>query len=1006
MSERILKNLMQLFAMVCRINGEDNNEREAVELFLQHRLNLEESDKYLALFDDFRSGPKSRLTVADNSKMLLICTAINEELTQIQKYSVLMYLFILINMDEKADQMEREFLSSVADIFNIPHELYIKIELFCIDPHIKQKDEDCYLFASNEPNPDLKKARQVYSENLEGYLAFMQIPNINIFLVKYVGDGFYYLNDQLLKSNKPATFRIGSRITGHGLSPVYFTGVSSRFMESDEAREIYFEAEKISYTLPEGKKLLHRLSINESKQSLVAIMGPSGAGKSTLMEVLNGIKQPTKGAVYINGVDLHHNPKQAEGLIGYVPQDDLLIEELTVFDNLYYAAKLCYSQKSEEELIQIVKATLSDLGLSEVAQHKVGNPMDKVISGGERKRVNIGLELLRQPPIMFVDEPTSGLSSRDSLSIMGILKELALKGKVIFTVIHQPSSDIFKLFDKLILLDTGGYPVYYGHPLEALVYFRSRINQINKEQTVCSECGNVNNEQIFDIIEAHTVNEKGQYTNKRKINPSQWNKMFRQHLPEALVMKRGKPLKSEQKIANRLQQWWIFTLRDLKSKLSNRQYMAINLLQAPLLAFILAYINRYSPGPEYLFSKNENIPIFLFISIITALFMGLVVSAEEIFKDRKILKRERFLHLSRSSYLFSKLFIMFSFSAVQTLTFLLVANSILEIQGMLRSYWLILFSVSCFANVLGLNISASFNSAVTIYILIPILIIPQLVLGGAVIDFDKINRNFRISERAVPLLGDLMASRWAFEALAVTQFKENAYNRYFYPYKKRLAQNEFKKLYLLPELHNHLDYLKQKGSVQDLDLKTEIKQRLEILNANSARALKGTPLAQKWSPVDQIDTTTLQAREKLFNQAGRYFGQKIGYYNRINQKVLEQLAEQLGGYEVVQRLKAEHHNERLVRFVENKDLGKRIQLEDTIYYAKIYPVYMPPRPLHILDYRTDFYSAKKHFLGKQFETLSFNVSMLWLMTLVLFVLLYYETLRSVLEQLGQKIGKH
>ncbi len=392
--------------------------------------------------------------------------------------------------------------------------------------------------------------------------------------------------------------------------------------------------------------------------------------------------------------------------------------------------------------------------------------------------------MLREPAVLFCDEPTSGLSSRDSENIIDLLKELALKGKLVFAVIHQPSSDIFKMFDKLLILDTGGYQIYYGNPVDAISYFKRSINLVNSEEGECHECGNVNPEQIFNIIETKVINEYGHFTNERKIPAEQWNDIFTKfHRPVSVRTSTAIP-HSTLRIPGRLRQAVIFGLRDIRAKLHNTQYMVINLIEAPLLAFILAFIVKYynpdnASGGEYIFSKNLNIPAYLFMSVIVALFMGLTVSAEEIIRDRKILKREKFLNLSRSSYLFSKVSILFTMSAIQTFLFVLVGNTILEIQGLFIQHWFILFTTSCFANMLGLNISSAFNSAVTIYILIPLLLIPQLILSGVVVKFDKLNPTIGNTE-TVPFVGDMMASRWAFEAAMVTQFKDNRFEREFY----------------------------------------------------------------------------------------------------------------------------------------------------------------------------------------------------------------------------------
>src|SRR5690606_29374520 len=323
-----------------------------------------------------------------------------------------------------------------------------------------------------------------------------------------------------------------------------------------------------------------------------------------------------------------------------------------------------------------------------------------------------------------------------SENIMDLLKELSLRGKMVFVVIHQPSSDIFKMFDTLIILDTGGFQIYYGNPVEAVIYFREIINAANKTQGACPECGNINPEQIFSIIERRVVNEYGRLTNTRRGWPGQWNQSSKQRTKRNRVQQVKEALPPPQEIPGWFSQMKVFVTRDVLSKIANRQYLLVNLLESPVLAFFIAfmvkYYNELEGGGTYTFYNNQNIPIYFFMSVVVALFFGLTMSAEEIFRDRKILKRERFLHLSRSSYLSSKVFIMFGFSAIQTVLFIIVGNAILEIPLTEMRYWLIIFSCSCFANMLGLNISSAFDSAVTIYILIPLLVIPQLLLSGVV----------------------------------------------------------------------------------------------------------------------------------------------------------------------------------------------------------------------------------------------------------------------------------
>jgi ABC-type multidrug transport system ATPase subunit len=506
-------------------------------------------------------------------------------------------------------------------------------------------------------------------------------------------------------------------------------------------------------------------------------LGGSGVGKTTLLNVLSGITKPDSGEVLINGYNLYSEEEKShlKGVVGFVPQDDLLIEELSVWQNLYYSAKMCLDNLPEPKLREVVNNTLAELDLEEIRNLRVGNSLNKVISGGQRKRLNIALELIREPTILFVDEPTSGLSSVDSEIVMNLLKEQADRGKLVIVNIHQPGSDLYKMFDKIMVIDKGGYQIFYGNPSEAIVYFKTRASYANAHEDQCITCGNVNSDQLLQIIESKVINEKGKHTHLRRISPQEWAEMFQKDAER----NEKKPFNGDKTLPENyysipgfLKQSKIFFIRDMLSKLANRQYVMMSLIMAPLLAFLMSYFTKYKVDGEYVFSKNENLTVYLFTCVITTLFLGLIISAEEIVKDRKILKRESFLNLSWFSYLNSKVMIMFLISAIQTISFILIGNTILEIKGMTLLYVLILFSTSCLANIIGLNISSAFNSVITIYILIPVIIIPQLLFSGVFVKFDRLHQGRFTSGEFVPVIGDMMPARWSFEALAVEQFKK------------------------------------------------------------------------------------------------------------------------------------------------------------------------------------------------------------------------------------------
>ena len=501
-------------------------------------------------------------------------------------------------------------------------------------------------------------------------------------------------------------------------------------------------------------------------------------------------QQPTFGEVYLNGHSIYGDDGISKGSLGHIAQQDVLISELTVYENLKFSAELSLGGATEAERLERVELTLRRLGLWEIRDLRVGSIMDKTISGGQRKRLNIALELIREPAVLFVDEPTSGLSSRDSEHIMDILKELTLRGKIVFVVIHQPSSDIFKLFDRLLLLDVGGYPIYQDNPLECLAYLKQMSNQVQASEAMCTACGTVNPEEIFDTIASCMVDEYGQLTENRRVSPEEWNDYYNMIQEDANGERKAAELEAPQPTV--VPGWWeqfqTFWRRDVTAKRKNKQYVWMNLLQAPALALILSVFTRYRSGEgEFVYRLSENLPQFLFISVIVSLFLGLSFSAEEIFRDRPTLRRERFLRLDWNAYLASKMSVMLGISAVQSLLFTAIAVAVLRIPTGAGMLFMTLFSLSAFANVLGLNLSSAMKSAKTIYIIIPLLIIPQIIFGGAIIRFDRFNPIFTQVDR-VPLIGNLMASRWGFESLAVHLTRENEADAPFMEFEDRMER--------------------------------------------------------------------------------------------------------------------------------------------------------------------------------------------------------------------------
>jgi len=487
MSEEILKALMELFALIVKQDGGMlENERSYVLTFLKKQLTHEAVDQYMELFDS-HAGPITTSknisdtispSVKDSIKILSICKKINRTLNQEQKIVVLTRLYEIVNSDKQFTVQRMNIINTVAEVFRVTND-----ELASIDQFVRHDSPELLINQSILLITDREDICEECGALNAGFrdtlIVILRIPRNDIYFLKYFSDIQLYLNGVPIYPGNIYFFASGSSLRSEQGKPLYYTDIVSNFLKKETVHKLSLVAEELTCRFSDGNTAVNGVSFSVEEGKLVGILGASGSGKTTLLNILSGMTLPTSGAVRINGLNVHESKSQLEGVIGFVPQDDMLIESLTVFENIYFAAALSFRDKTEKEITQLAENILINLGLYEKRALRVGSTMNKVISGGQRKRLNIALELIREPSVLFLDEPTSGLSSRDSENVMDLLRELTLKGKLVITVIHQPSSVLFKMFDRVIILDNGGYLAYYGNPVESIIHFKKLDAQIN-----------------------------------------------------------------------------------------------------------------------------------------------------------------------------------------------------------------------------------------------------------------------------------------------------------------------------------------------------------------------------------------------------------------------------------------------------------------------------------------------------------------------------------------------
>ncbi|QQL44016.1 ATP-binding cassette domain-containing protein [Sulfuriroseicoccus oceanibius] len=608
---------------------------------------------------------------------------------------------------------------------------------------------------------------------------------------------------------------------------------SDRIIEEERNIISDLEMREITHGFRKNETALDAVSFAARRGEMICVMGPSGCGKSTLLRILAGHLRPQEGRVLLNGIDLFDEEETLRHYISFMPQDDAFDPLLTVEENVACAAAFRAPHHSSSERRRRVDAKLAELGLRERRSRLAGSAESKSLSGGERKRLNIGMDVIGISDVYLFDEPTSGLSSKDSEYVLDIIRGMA-HNKIILVSIHQPSARLFYRFHKALLLDHGGKMAFFGTPRQMLTYFqraeaeeRARLPVGVRGQSLSTDplsidpSNSVPNAQqnqpdfIFDVLETplrdpdgeviYEEDNRGRVKPARRFPPSFWGDRFQSfrilkdvgEIPDpidaSLVSSRAEralPVKPKLRVRDEFVLFATHLKRSFLSKLRNRGNLVTTLLEAPALALLVATTMRYSEEGDYTFGSAFHLPTYLFLSLVVAMFLGLTNSADEIIRDRGILRRER-NHFARHLYYVSGKYLSLGvFSVVQCLIYLWIGNAVLEIRDMLGWQLIWMLSANLIGVMIGLFVSSLVKDAKTALNIVPVVLVPQIILGGALIKYEEMNRSFsnapffRTAESVandedpssrleVPLICEFMPLRWVYEGMIVSMADHN-----------------------------------------------------------------------------------------------------------------------------------------------------------------------------------------------------------------------------------------
>lgn len=748
--------LAELFAIVANKNLKIDN-KLYLDVFTNFLTSVVE-ESYVKDILKFFSDNLAESATGDNLKKLSLNSVkliaklekLKSSLSSCERYFVFLHLIILNNKTGYTEYSEA-FLDEVAHSFEIEQDLKTKIRTFIENNEENRELADSILFVHDE--------------------LILFLPSIDTYLH----------NGKKLAKNEVCVLDKDSIVTDFEGKNYFFSEFRALCGNSEENEKFSLVVKNLEYKI-KNKTLVQKTSVKFDSSQLIGIVGNSGSGKTSFLKCLAGFETKYSGEVgFVSDVYKNFN-------LAFVQQENSFVPKLSVEEHLYERAKFLQydKQKSHEKINEI----LEFVNISEQRDNlvcKTDFSLDQ-ISGGQQKRLAIATELLVNPSVLLLDEPTSGLSSEDAYDIMAKLKQLTKQGKLVIASIHQPELDLFLMFDKILVFDDGGYTVYFGKPQDAVEYVRKIDERIDRKT-------------VFTLSKRPSI-----LLNLLKENKAKNNKESLKHKLYSIFINENKSLEDldlkTNVQTNRLNglRSFLYYLRfgffvDFKHKLR-----LLLMLVLPLIAgVLLSLVTRYSYGETYQYFYNPNIPVWLLIVLTIAVFVGLVSSGHEFIYLRKYINNKYKISPNYLPHVLAVSLRYVIYSFIQTLALVLPSVFIVGAGFHFADMFLFSFLMCVWGSLFGLLLSYLLKTNLMVYLLIPLIIIPQLVYSGALIRFSEFNKN-KNSEREIPVVASFIPMRWAAEGVIYNLYAENPYYSKLYENRCELYEASYFADIYVPEL--------------------------------------------------------------------------------------------------------------------------------------------------------------------------------------------------------------
>jgi ABC transport system ATP-binding/permease protein len=554
--------------------------------------------------------------------------------------------------------------------------------------------------------------------------------------------------------------------------------------EEAETRGSKVEALLLSKWVRRKINILHDISLIVKPNEFVMVVGQSGGGKTTLVDAIAGYRPATNGRVFVDGIDVYRNVNSMRGKIGYVPQRDIIHMELTVYQALEFSARLRLPPKTTKtERKARIAEVLHELDLENHQDMRISD-----LSGGQQKRVSIGVELLTRPRLFFLDEPTSGLDPGNETAFMYLMRRVADQGRTVIMITHTTKNVM--LADKVLFMDRGGYMAWYGPPKEALTYFNQYRNQCNlgkeamqfddiyailddpqmgvaKDWADRFQASQAYRKYIADPLkplQESLDDQKPSLNNKEKLKSAIKEKMATAQERRQLFINRieKRELRLDKKLAQKntisgLRQFAVLSMRNLVILFRDRPSLILMLLIAPVVGMLDVFLAMLLGKNVFSFGEGSamNASVLFYLWSIYSLLVGGLSQMREFVKEASIYKRERLVNLRILPYVASKVWVALLLAFYHALAFTLLRYIAFNMPGgwdVFVEIYITLLLATITGMMIGLMASAISNNQGTTPLIMILLTVPMYMFSGALAPIPD-------------YMSSLATTRWSYEGL-------------------------------------------------------------------------------------------------------------------------------------------------------------------------------------------------------------------------------------------------